>query len=176
MAGYHDVKRFKEKYKLYIAAGITAWVILFFVHPIGIHGDAMAPTLEDGQIVLVLKQTYKKEAPPLYEVVNFNRDFSKEGAAGENEVRRVVGLPGDTIEIKAGIVYRNGDPIKEQYANIGTAENMSLLTIEEGKIFVLGDSPKNGIDSRTVGPLEMKDLRGDCRWILWPLQSFGAVE
>ncbi len=176
MASSGNVKSFKEKYKVYIAAGITAWIILFFIHPVGIHGDAMSPTLKDGQIVIVSKHTYKAEPPSLYQIVDFNRDFSKDGAPGENEVRRVVGIPGDTIEIKNGIVYRNGEPLREKYAKVQSGEAMESVTLDDGEIFVLGDSPKNSIDSRQVGALKMEKLRGECSFILWPLASFGAVE
>ena len=176
MANAKDIRTFREKYKVYITAGIIAWILSMFFHPIGISGDAMSPTINDGQIVVVSKQHYTREAPDLYEIVDFNKDFSDKGGNNANEVRRVVGVPGDRIEIKSGIVYRNGKAIKAPYDKVNDGEEMKAVKLKKGEIFVLGDDPAESIDSRQVGPLQMSDIRGKCTWIMWPLSDWGAVK
>lgn len=175
MSRKQDNRSFKEKYKVYIAAGITAWIIFMFIHPIGITGDAMAPALHEGQIVIVTKEKFVREAPELFSIVNFKRDFSGQGEDDSNKVRRVIGIPGDTIEIKNGKVYRNGELLEEPYAIGKIRENVEAVTLREGEIFVLGDNREESLDSRHVGPLKMKALRGYCSRIIWPLSEWGKV-
>ena len=175
MANAGSISAFKEKYKVYITAGITAWIIFLFIHPVGVNGEAMSPTLDDGQVVIVSKQHYTREAPDLYQVVDFNKDFADTGGNNANEIRRVVGLPGDKIGIKNGIVYRNGKAIKAPYDKVNDGEEMKAVKLKEGEIFVLGDDPAESIDSRQIGPLKMSDLRGKCSWIIWPLSNWGTV-
>lgn len=176
MANAGNISAFKEKYKVYITAGITAWIIFLFIHPVGVSGDAMSPTIDDGQVVIVSKQHYTREAPDLYQVVDFNKDFADTGGNNANEIRRVVGLPGDTVGIKNGIVYRNGKAIKAPYDKVNDGEEMKAVKLKEGEIFVLGDDPAESIDSRQIGPLKMSDLRGKCSWIVWPFSDWGTVK
>lgn len=174
--GKKERKPFRERYRIYIAAGVTAWAIFLFFHPVGVVGDAMNPTLEDGQVILVSKESYRRSGPELFSVVNFNREFSLEGEKGANKIRRVVGVPGDTVEIRDGTVYRNGSALKEPYAMGDTKETVGPVTLTDGEIFVLGDHREASIDSRHVGPLKIKDLRGECVRVIWPLSDWKKIE
>jgi signal peptidase I len=176
MAQKENVKSFKDKYKVYFAAGITAWIIFMFIHPIAIAGDAMLPTLEAGQIIIVAKETFNREAPQIFSVVNFERDFSDQGEKNSNKTRRVVGIPGDTIEIKNGFVYRNGEALEEPYAIGVIEERIPAITLEDEEIYVLGDNREESLDSRHVGPLKMKALRGTCSWVIWPISEWSKVK
>ncbi len=171
-----DSRPIREKYRVYFAAGITAWIIFMFFHPIGISGDAMSPTLEEGMIVVVSKDAFKRNPPELFSIVNFPRDFTDEGEEGTNRVRRVVGIPGDTIEIRNGTLYRDGEAVEEPYA-VGTMEdNYGPVTLKAGEIFVLGDNRAESIDSRHVGPLQMSALRGTCSRVIWPLSEWTGLK
>lgn len=175
-AGWEKFKRFRVKYRVYIVAGVLAWILLFLLHPVGIKGDCMEPALTDGQVVLVAKETYKKQnTPELFSVVNFNRDYWETEQRHEYAVARVVGLQGDTIEIRDGAVYRNGEALNEPYA-LGATEGEVNVTLGDGEIFVLCDNRENAVDSRQVGPLKMIDLRGTCKWVIWPLNEIGGIE
>lgn len=175
MTGFSKLRLFRDKYKLYITAGITAWVIFLFFHPVGISGNAMSPTLENGQVVIIAKTNYANKEPALYQIVDFNRDFAEEGGKNANEIRRIVGLPGDTIEIRDGVVYRNDEPLDVEYAKAAEGETCEAVMLGKGEIYVLGDNPAESIDSREVGPLQAKDLRGDCVFVVWPLRDWGVV-
>lgn len=176
MAKKEDYRSFKEKYKIYIAAGITAWIIFMFIHPVAVTGDAMSPTLEEGQIVIVSKEKYGREAPELFSVVNFKRDFSEQGEENSNKIRRVIGVPGDTIEIKNGSVYRNGELLNEPYASGEVKERVEAVTLGDGEVFVLGDNREESLDSRHVGLLKTKDLRGICSLVVWPVSEWGRIK
>ncbi len=171
-----DNRPFREKYKIYFAAGITAWIIFMFIHPVSITGEAMEPGLQDGQIVIVMKERYKSTPPELFSVVNFRRDFAEAGEEDSNKIRRVVGIPGDTIEIRGGTLYRNGEAVEEPYAEGRMTQDYAPLTLEEGEIFVLGDNRENSYDSRHTGPLKMSDLRGTCSRVVWPIGEWGSIK
>ena len=74
-SGKGDKRPFKEKYRVYIAAGITAWIIFLFIHPVAMTGNAMEPTLNDGQIIIVSKDSFKREPPEIATGVNLKIDF-----------------------------------------------------------------------------------------------------
>lgn len=166
---------FKEKYKVYIAAAITAWVIFMFVHPVSIAGKAMEPTLEAGQIAIVSKDSFKREPPEISSIVSFHRDFGETDAKGSNRIRRVVGIPGDTIEIRGGSLYRNDEAVSEPYAMGKMDGDYAKLTLQAGEIYVLGDNRDESIDSRHLGPMDISDLKGTCKRVIWPLSQWKGI-
>lgn len=175
-SGKDDKRSFREKYRVYFAAGITAWIIFMFVHPVAMTGNAMDPTLNDGQIIIVSKSSFKKEPPEIASVVNFNRDFAEAEIEGSNQIRRVVGIPGDTIEIYGGALYRNGEKVEEPYAYGSMGGDYDAVKLKTGEIFVLGDNREDSVDSRQLGPLQMSDLRGTCSVIIWPVSEWAGIK
>ena len=175
-------RSFKEKYKIYFAAGITAWIIFMFIHPIGITGDAMSPTLEEGQIAIVSKENFSREAPRVFSVVNFQHDFSNEGEKNSNKVRRVVGIPGDTIEIVDNILYVNGIEQNEPYARIDPFEkmvinrNLQKIDVQAGQLFVMGDNRGHSMDSRDFGVINRSWVEGKAVFRIIPFSKFGNLE
>jgi len=114
----------------------------------------------------------------LQQVVAFRNDFIESEEKGENTIRRVVGLPGDTIEIKDGKVYRNDSILREDYVTGITEGQMNPVILGEDEIFVLADNRTQGIDSRDprVGPLKMNLLRGYCAFKVWPVNEVGGIQ
>lgn len=180
MAQYENNKSFRERYRIYIYPVILAWLVTMFFRPITSDGSAMLPAITDGEVIIVSKQTYTsvRGTPEFQQVVAFRKDIIAEGDAGDNIIRRVIGLPGDTIEIKDGKVYRNGKVLKEDYITGSTAGEVGPITIGKEEVFVLADNRENGIDSRDerVGPLNMKLIRGSCALTVWPLNEFGIIK
>ena len=179
MAKYEDNRPFKEKYRIYIYPVILAWIVTMFVRPITADGSAMLPGISDGEVIIVSKQNYSsvRGAPEFQQVVAFRSDFIDEGEKGANTIRRVIGLPGDRIEIRNGSVYRNGELLEEPYISGTTEGEVGPLTIGKEEIFVLADNREGSIDSRDsrVGPLSMRDLRGYCAVTVWPLREIGTI-
>jgi signal peptidase I len=171
-----DSRSFRERYRIYIAAGITAWVLFMFIHPVSVKDAAMFPLLNDGQIVIVSKENFKSKSPPLYSVVNFRRGFTGEADMGKNAVRRVVGVSGDTMEIRNGVCYRNGERLPSPYDVCQKTDSLAPITLGPGEVFVLGDNRDQSVDSRTAAPLLMKDIRGICSFVVWPLNEWGRIE
>lgn len=178
MTAKTDNRPFKEKYRIYIYPAILAWLVTLFVRPVVSDGTAMLPTVSDGEVIIVSKQKYSpnRGTPEFQQVVAFRDDFIEDGDEGDNTIRRVIGLPGDRIQIKDGKVYRNGQIVEEDYINqLGTEGEVDVL-IGKDEVFVLGDNRAESIDSRDprVGPLKMDLIRGACKITVWPLNRFGG--
>ena len=180
MANYEDNRPFKEKYRIYIYPIILAWLVTMFVRPVTMNGDAMLPGIGDGEILIVSKHTYSsvRGTPEFQQVVAFRSDFIDEGERGENRIRRVIGLPGDKIEIKNGRVYRNDELLEEPYITGTTEGDVGPVFIGENEVFVLADNRQESIDSRDprVGNLSLKDLSGYCAITVWPFREIGKID
>lgn len=180
MAQKEDNRPFREKYRIYIYPVILAWIVTMFIRPITADGVAMLPSIKDGEVIIVAKENYSavRGAPEFQQVVAFRDDFIEDGEKGDNTIRRVIGLPGDKIEIKGGKVYRNDKLLKEDYITGTTSGDMEPVTIGDDEVFVLGDNRESSIDSRDprVGPLKLKAIRGYCAITVWPLNEIGKVK
>lgn len=120
-----------------------------------VKGDSMEPTLQDGELVVYLRlgQKYKRG-----DVVPVRIP------TGEYYVKRVIAVPGDTVEIKAEGIYVNGALLEEPYAQ-GSAQSKGgnvryPLTLEEGQVFVVGDNRDVSVDSRSFGVVGTRQIRG----------------
>ena len=89
-------------------------------------------------------------------------------------IKRVIGLPGDTIDCSHGDLYRNGQPVKEDYLDPGTeTQNCTRTIVGPGELFVMGDNRVNSQDSRTFGPIHRDDVVGRAFVRIWPLTHTG---
>ena len=139
--------------------------------------SAMEPTYSVGQKFFVNRALYKIKSPKRGDVIVFKTSASDDAAL---HIRRVIGLPGETVQIKEGQIYINGNVYEEngayqEIADGGLAD--SAITLESGEYFVLGDNRNNSSDSRAsdVGLIHRKDLIGRA-WIrVWPLSQIGVI-
>jgi len=147
------------------AAGFAARTWLFSAARIA--GSSMENTLFSGDTVLVARW----EAPERGSIMQCTFD----GRSG-SYVKRVVGLPGDVIEFRAGQLTVNGRPLSEPYVSSQT-QDMSV-SLGENEYFVLGDNRAESYDSRAqdMGCIGREQFLGRVRWILWPVSRFGPVE
>ena len=175
MAG-KDKKNWRANNRPYIIAFVLAFVMTMLVAPEMMEGDSMEPAIADGQAVCVVKESYsaKRGQPELEEVVVLEKVYS-EDYAEDNIIGRVVGLPGDKIEIKDGSLYRNG----KLYEAGGSSEcsGKCSVILDKDSVFILADnrSAKNTADSRTIGPVPMKEIKGNAKVIIWPLGDIGRI-
>lgn len=122
-----------------------------------IPSESMAPTLNVGQRVICDKTVdeYNRQ-----DIIVF--EFEEEDGTS-NYVKRIIGLPGDVIEIKFGIVFVNGGRLNEEYLTEGTITNdkgTDTYIVPEGHVFVLGDNRGNSCDSRNYGFIDIDDIQG----------------
>lgn len=143
-----------------------------------VSGHSMENTLQDGDNLLVEKVSYHFTQPKRFDIVMFY-PYGKE--AKEYYVKRVIGLPGETIQIKGADIYINGKTLEEHYGKdpidySGIAENP--LTLGEDEYFLMGDNREVSLDSRyeEVGPVHKNLISGRALIRIWPFSEFGSVE
>lgn len=113
-----------------------------------VNGNSMSPTLKDGDKVIYKKVDKLNRFDII--VINYQNDII---------IKRIYGLPGETIEIKNGIIYVNDKKIDDQYA-YGNTNYLTKITLEDDEYFVLGDNREISLDSRHIGPIKKVSIKG----------------
>ncbi|MFS1519477.1 signal peptidase I [Bacillus sp. SM2101] len=146
----------------------------YIFEPIKVEGDSMSPTFKNKDKVIVSKISKLQH----FDMIVFNSPTSNENTY---YIKRIIGLPGDTVEIKDDFLYINGDIFEEPYLTahngIHTRGNTLTedlkVTVPKGMLYVLGDNRKNSIDSRNFGFISEKDLVGEVKFRYSPLNEIG---
>jgi signal peptidase I len=154
-----------------IPALLIALAINFFVaQPTLVRGYSMEPTLHQEERLLVEKLSYRFHAPQRGDIV-----VLKVVQEPIPLVKRVIGLPGETVEIRQGKVYVNGQHLDEPYLQQAPYGNMPARQVPAGSVFVLGDNRNNSNDSRYFGVVPLDDIVGKAWLRYWPLDQVGLV-
>ena len=138
---------------------------------IRVDGDSMKPTLLSGEYVMVNRVTYKLGSPQRGDIIVFH--YPKDPR--EEYIKRVIGLPGDKVEIKQGTVYVNGQALDESYLKVKSGDT-GTWRVPEGQLFVLGDNRNNSSDSREWGTVPMDYVVGKAVLVYWPPPDWGLIE
>lgn len=164
---------------LILVIGIAAaYIVVQYVgERTAVDGDSMYPALSDGDNLIVDKISYRFTDPKRFDIVVFPFRYQEDTFY----IKRVVGLPGETVQIYDGSVYINGKLLNDPYgyeeiSNPGLASD--AITLGEQEYFVLGDNRNNSSDSRepSVGTITRSELIGKA-WIrIWPLDQFGFLK
>jgi signal peptidase I len=152
---------------------VFGFVRPFVVEAFYIPSESMVPTLRVGDRVLVNKFIYRFTEPERGDVVVFE---SVEGG-GEDLIKRVVGVSGDEISVRAGKLLVNGERQREPYVN-GRFPDRSFsspTTVPKGHIFVMGDNRTNSRDSRYFGPVPKRKIEGEAFLRFWPPDRIGGL-
>jgi signal peptidase I len=162
------------------AALIVALVVkTFLLQAFYIPSGSMEPTLKPGDRVLVNKLSYDLHSVHRGDIVVFKRPPSEAGDPTIKDlIKRVIGLPGDRIEGRDGVVYINGTQIKEPYLPAGTVTTSIQpggYTVPAGQYFVMGDNRSNSKDSRFIGPIPGHLIVGRAFVRVWPLSGVGLL-
>ena len=166
---------------LYIVIVVLAvlFVVNFVAQRTRVSGPSMYPTLEDGDNLIVEKITYRFRDPERFDVVIFPHEEDGEEVYF---IKRIIGLPGETIQIDAeGNIYIDGELLEEEYgyetiSNAGIASDP--ITLGEDEYFVMGDNRNNSLDSRyeEVGNILGEDIVGRAWVRIYPFDSAGLVK
>jgi signal peptidase I len=135
-----------------------------------IEGQSMEPNLHDGEYVLIDKISYLLHAPERGDVVVFTPPNNE-----RDYIKRVIGLPGDTVEVRGGQVYVNGAALEEPYLTHFTNSIDQTYQVDEGSYFVLGDNRNNSSDSRSFGAITPKSIVGRAWLVYWPPSDWSVV-
>ena len=152
----NDFKKSLFEYiKVIIITVVLTLGVLYFVQISRVVGSSMEPTYHNGDIILVDKFFYKRGQPAYNDIVVVKYHV----AEGEDQIiKRIVGLPGDHLEMKDNQLYRNGQLLNENYINEAMIQNEDFsYDIPEGKIFVMGDNRNHSVDSRNLGYIDFDE-------------------
>lgn len=159
-----------------IVAAVSYFVVAFVGQRTQVSGESMETTLADGDHLIVDKISYRFRDPKRYDIVVFPYRYEE----NTYYIKRIIGLPGETVQIADGYVYINGVLLDEHYGN-EVMNNPGLaaepITLGADEYFVLGDNRNNSQDSRSanVGVIHRDELLGRA-WIrIWPLDKFGVI-
>jgi signal peptidase I len=138
---------------------------------IRVDGSSMVPTLESGEFMIVNKLSYKLNSPHIGDIIVFRPPRNPT----QEYIKRVIGLPGDTVEVKDGNVYVNGIQLHEPYIAEAPAYQANWI-VPQGALFVLGDNRNNSSDSHSWGPVPLADVIGKAVFVYWPPKDWGLIE
>ena len=154
---------------------IAVVVILFIYQPVKVEGTSMMPALVDQERIFINKFVYR------FGIGKVERSdtvvFWFPGDPSKSYIKRVIGLPGDTVEVKHGTVIVNGNALAEDYVPAEYRDQMSSArqVVPEDHFFVLGDHRSSSNDSRSWGPVHRRHIYGKAVFVYWPLERFGPV-
>ncbi len=163
---------------LFFLAVVLALFLRFFVLEFSVvRGSSMLSTLHNGNVMFVSILTYHLRFPKRQEIVICHyphRRMKHAPFLKQQFVKRIIGLPGETIEIVEGIVHINGEPLPEPYLN--PAHNQRLqshppVVLGEHQYFIMGDNRDNSNDSRVIGPLDQHMIVGHVCFLMHPLRT-----
>jgi signal peptidase I len=152
---------------------VFGFVRPFVVEAFWIPSASMVPTLKYGDRVLVNKFIYRFTEPERGDVIVFK---SVEGD-GQDLIKRVVGVPGDEIAVRAGKLFVNGEPQKEPYVNKKYPDRSfyAPTTVPKDHVFAMGDNRANSQDSRIFGPVPEENIEGEAFLRFWPPDRIGGL-
>ena len=164
------MKKFLYSIKDYIIIIVVVVIIRsFIVTPAVVDGASMDNTLKDGQIIIINKINYTLNDPKRFQIA-----VVKNNIENDKLIKRIIGLPGETIEYIDNKLYINGDLVEENYKH-GITEDFKVVT-GENEYFVLGDNREVSKDSRVLGNFKKKDLIGSVKIRLYPFDKIGKIE
>ena len=160
-----------------IVLAITFLIITFVGQRTHVSGESMENTLDDGDQLIVDKLTYRFHDPERFDIIVFPFRYKD----NTYYIKRIIGLPGETVQIANGEIYINGELLKESYGrevmqDAGLAAEP--ITLGEDEYFVLGDNRNYSSDSRdpSVALIHRKEIIGRAWLRIWPLDSFGILK
>ena len=176
-AGKERPWRWAAKTVVAVLVLVTAVVLVrtYVAEPFAIAGASMVPVLEDGDRVVVNKLAYRLHPPERGDVVVISGD---ERGSDEALAKRVIGLPGETVELLAdGRILVDGRVVAEPYLGDDGfgAVPFTSADVADGHVFVLGDNRRESLDSRSFGSVAVEDVVGRVEIVVWPPSALGTV-
>lgn len=166
-----------------IVISILLIVYLFFAQPHQVNGLSMYPTFDNGDYLFTDKISYRTGKPKRGDVVVFRAPESAQCPTGTgcDFIKRVVGLPGETVEVKQNGIFINDEKIDEPYVSLenqtlpGAFTSRGQIELGPDEYFVSGDNRLHSSDSRSWGPITPKEIVGKAFFRYWPLKNAGIL-
>lgn len=158
-----NIKKFIKDLIPYVIIFVVVVVVrVYFITPVKVSGDSMSPALNNGDILLLNKYYTDYE--------RFNIVVLNESVIGDAVIKRIVGMPGEEIEIENGSLYINKLKYEDIFSDYIMGDMESII-LGENEYFVLGDNREVSLDSRSFGAVNESDLLGIVTFSVWPIKN-----
>lgn len=162
-----------------VSLAIFAVVYIFLFQPHQVDGRSMEPNFHNGEYILTDKLSYRLHPPKRGDVVVFHSPQDERS----DFIKRIIGVPGDTILLRGGHVYLNGTKLEEKYVNDPGQvlpgryiREGDTISVAPGQYIVMGDNRLHSSDSREWGPVTFGGIVGRAFFRYWPIPDFGLVK
>ena len=152
------------------AISVAALIQFFVLKPLRVDGQSMSTTLMNNEFILVSKADYWNMDPQRLDVV-----ICRYPGREDTYVKRVVGIPGDTVEVRKEVVLVNGTALTEDYITYPADYLFGPLTLKDDEYFVLGDNRIHSTDSHVIGPIMRDAILGRVRLVIYPLDKVRTI-
>lgn len=160
----------REIGETFLIAGLLFLAVNLFTARIRVEGGSMEPSLHDGEFVVINRLAYRWNDPQRGEIIVFRFPLDPD----RRFIKRIIGLPGDTVSVNEGMVHVNGLLLDEPYLS-DPPQYDGTWTVEDGHVFVLGDNRNNSSDSQNWGNLSTEEIIGKAIIVYWPLGDLGLI-
>ena len=162
-----NIKNFLKEIIPYVVIIVVVILIKTYIFtPVIVNGDSMLNTLYDKDIMILNKIDIRLNGIDRFDIVVIQTAKTK-------IIKRVIGLPGETIEYKDNQLYVNGKKVKDEYGS-DTTYDFDEIKIPDNMYFVLGDNRTDSVDSRILGPIAKDDILGHATFTIFPFNRFGS--
>ena len=160
------MKVIKEVMPYIVIVVVVVLIRTFIITPVRVDGDSMKNTLKNGDILLL----YKLSSIDRFDIIVLDEEKDN-----EKIIKRVIGLPGETVAIKKGKIYINDKVIDDENA-YGQTSDYNKVTLKDDEYFILGDNRLISKDSRYFGPIKDNEIKGKIVFRLFPFTKIGTVQ
>jgi signal peptidase I len=161
------MKFIKETIPYLVIILVVIVIRTFIVTPIIVKGESMVPTLDGGELMLLKKYDTSYER---FDIVVVNKNVE-----GDNLIKRIIGLPNETIKYKDDHLYINDEIVEDIYAN-GETGNFKEVKLGNDEYFLMGDNRSISLDSRIIGVIKKDEIEGTVGIVLYPFNKIGKVK
>ncbi len=160
--------------EIFFATLTAVLIIVFLVQPVRVEGNSMLPRLHDSERVFVNKFLYRVSDIERGDIIV----FWYPGNTSKSFIKRIIGLPGETLEIRSGLVSLDGKPYREPYVppEFEDRSDFGPVKIPDNHYFVMGDHRNTSNDSRSWGTLSANLIFGKAIFRYWPLSRIGSID
>lgn len=160
------MKILKEVFSYVVILLVVLFIKMYVVSPIKVNGNSMHNTLYDKDIMILNEFIYRFSDVNRFDIVVVEEN-------GELLIKRVIGLPGETIKCENGVIYINDKKINDKYAYSSTNDFLEV-DIKDDEYFVMGDNREVSLDSRVYGAYKKGDIKGKASFTIYPFNRFGV--
>lgn len=154
----------------------AVFIVTYIGQRTRVNGSSMETTMSDGDNLVVDKISYRLTSPKRFDIVVFPYHSSEKEVF---YIKRIIGLPGEKVQISDGVIYINDKPLDENYGYekmLDARLAASPITLGDDEYFVLGDNRNHSSDSREIGAVKRENIVGRAVFRIWPLRKFGVLK